>query len=710
MILMKHNPMTKLRRFKNARPKLEAGFSRIAGPVRYSESARAELQIVVVGTLVAGTLLCLTPSELATAANLPSSEAIGSFMADTGISKVRSGKAVIRAATAKTPVKESVRLSLEGFRVEGDPRLMPEALDGILAPWKGRSLSFPEYEQAIHAVAAYLRKNGHPGAEVRMSRAMVGQGTVMIAIEGLSPTVPAIASAEVTPKVEVKSFKFSGATLAPEAELQALLANLSGKPLTAAEMEQAAQSVANHLRAKGYPLVQAYLPPQRVDGGVIEIAVQEGRLDANSGNNGLTISGGGARVKPEVMEAFLIRGAKPDSPLRMADLERAVLLANDLPGVKSVKTEIQPGTQAGTTQIKATVEEARVVGATVAVDNYGSRYTGEGRILGQLQLNSPAGYGEQYSLNTINSSNMQSVRVGAQAPIGSSGFRVGASYLDMTSKFGLTVAVLGLNSKAQVGNVFASYPLIRSAETNLNATASYDDKHFITDLNWARENDRRVKIGTLALSGDLLDRWGGQTRWSTSVGVGNTDLSAHALNQSVDAVTAQTQGSFTKTGWQATRSAALPGSTKWSWQVAMSGQGASKNLDSSEKFQLGGPSGVRAYPVGEGLGDKAVLATAEIGYRVGETRLGVAQLFGFYDAGWITQFASPWTGALPTRPNSYSLKGAGFGGSLNFGDKGGVKLMWANKIGSNPNPTVSNTDADGQTKSGRVWIIGNIVF
>jgi len=55
----------------------------------------------------------------------------------------------------------------------------------------------------------------------------------------------------------------------------------------------------------------------------------------------------------------------------------------------------------------------------------------------------------------------------------------------------------------------------------------------------------------------------------------------------------------------------------------VSAQWASKNLDSSQKFGLGGPNGVRAYPSGEGYGgaprsephDSQPMAWANVGYR-----------------------------------------------------------------------------------------------
>lgn len=692
----------------------------ISVPTKKKRLTAHSLSIVAIVTSVSA-----VPSALATSGPVgPSGQTgpnggspeSGEFaLVDTGISKLRSGKAVIRAAMPKLSTdRQALRLSLDGFRVEGDPRLAPEALNDILKQWRGKELSFSEYEEAIHAVAQYLRTNGHPDAQVKMSRAVLGNGQVAIAIEGLAPNVPAIASAEIVPKLEIQGFKVTGATIATEEELQVVLAEFAGKPLTMKEMELAAQSVANHLRAKGYPLVQAYLPPQRVDGGLVEIAVQEGRLDPDAGNSGVTVVSAGERVITEILEQFIASGTKPGQPLRMADLERGVLLASDLAGIKSVKTQIEPGMQPGSTQIKATVEETPMAIGTLSSDNFGSRYTGTDRVQAQLLINSPFEHGEQLGLNLVQTSDSQNVKLTGSLPVGTDGLRLGASYMDASANFGLEQVTIDLSSKSTIWGLNAAYPLIRSAQTNLNLSGGYEQKHFITDLTWGRENDRTLDVLTLALGGDFIDPLGGQVRWQSSLATGRADLSAHKLDEAKDATNAKTAGSFSKLNWQASRFANIDESNRWSWLASFSGQWASKNLDSAEKFQLGGPNGVRAYPVSEGIGDHGWLASAELRYRLPDTPLGDMHLFGFADSGGVTQYARTWTvnGApyLGNRPNSYTLSGAGLGASAAIGDAGNVKIIWARKIGSNPNPTPANTDSDGQSKNSRIWIVGNIVF
>jgi hypothetical protein len=43
-------------------------------------------------------------------------------------------------------------------------------------------------------------------------------------------------------------------------------------------------------------------------------------------------------------------------------------------------------------------------------------------------------------------------------------------------------------------------------------------------------------------------------------------------------------------------------------------------------------------------------------------------------------------------------------------DVASLKAVVAKKSGSNPNPTVNDTDSDGTDKSARIWIMGTVSF
>ena len=116
-----------------------------------------------------------------------------------------------------------------------------------------------------------------------------------------------------------------------------------------------------------------------------------------------------------------------------------------------------------------------------------------------------------------------------------------------------------------------------------------------------------------------------------------------------------------------------------STQVALTlnGQQAGKNLDSSEKFSLGGISGVRAYPQGEASGDEGLKATLELRHSYSANW----QIAAFYDAGTVKTNKNPF--GVAGAANSKSLSGAGFGINANF-DKVQLKatLAWRTSGGA----------------------------
>jgi outer membrane protein assembly factor BamA len=69
-----------------------------------------------------------------------------------------------------------------------------------------------------------------------------------------------------------------------------------------------------------------------------------------------------------------------------------------------------------------------------------------------------------------------------------------------------------------------------------------------------------------------------------------------------------------------------------SYTLSLNGQAANKNLNSSERFSLGGANGVRVYPRGEVSGDQGFLVSAELHWALPGYGW---QLATFFDAGRV---------------------------------------------------------------------------
>src|SRR5947207_12734643 len=95
-------------------------------------------------------------------------------------------------------------------------------------------------------------------------------------------------------------------------------------------------------------------------------------------------------------------------------------------------------------------------------------------------------------------------------------------------------------------------------------------------------------------------------------------------------------------------------------RLSLSGQRTNKNRAAAEKFSLGGPNGVRAFPVGEATGDIGMIVTIEGRYIVPNLKIfgGDFTLLGFYDHGWARINETPIAGDVE---NNRSLGGYGVG-------------------------------------------------
>ena len=147
--------------------------------------------------------------------------------------------------------------------------------------------------------------------------------------------------------------------------------------------------------------------------------------------------------------------------------------------------------------------------------------------------------------------------------------------------------------------------------------------------------------------------------------------------------------------------------------LSWTGQAAFNNLDSSEKFSLGGPNSLRAYPVGEASGDEGHLLNADIRYNISlPPSWGSLQLDGFYDAGYIDINKEPVLIALgtATNRNSYWLQGAGLGFNYTSGGKFAIRGSWAYAIGDNPGRSISGNNSDGRSDNYRFWLQSMLFF
>lgn len=504
-----------------------------------------------------------------------------------------------------------------------------------------------------------------------------------VRIEAGKPTAPGPSDSV---KIVVNHVRITGAHAYPEARLVALTGFKPGSELSMADLLRMTARVVDQYRRDGYLLAQAYLPAQDVKDGVVTIAVLEGHYGKISFRNQSNM--------PDSLLASQIDGLRTGDVVTVGPLESGLLLLSDLPGSKVTST-LAPGASPGTADLVIDVMPGRRVSGSVDADNAGNRYTGQYRLGATVNINQILGLGDVATLRAISSGEgLNYARASYQMQFGKA--QAGVGYSKLRYKLGKEFAPLHAHGTAEIASVFASYPLIRSRNANLYAQLAYDARtfHDEVDLTGAL-SDKKTDVLMASLYGDRRDMFGrgGANAFSLTWSTGELDIRTPDV-LAIDAATARSNGSYNKLAYSVSRVQRVTDAVSLS--AAVNGQFASKNLDVSEKMELGGMNAVRAYPEGEAYADQGYVLSLEARMLLPQLwaqQPGQLQLVGFADTGRVTRERDPWLAG----PNSRTLSGAGLG--LVWADSNNfmVRAYYARKLGS-------ETAVSGPDKSGRFWL------
>jgi hemolysin activation/secretion protein len=479
--------------------------------------------------------------------------------------------------------------------------------------------------------------------------------------------------------VTLQSVRFEGNTVFSAEQLSSTLGVVTGKSFDMAGLQALAQRLSEHYRAGGYPFARAYLPEQKFADGVLTLNVLEGRYGQ------VSTAGDAALAVPA--RRFLVH-LEPGAVIETAALERATLVLNDLPGIKTVPL-VRPGQELGAGDLVVEVSRTPEWRGDVGMDNYGNRSTGEYRLRLNLTVDGPFAFGDQLNLRSLVSHEGQWLgNLSYSLPIGGSGLRGNIGQAHTYYELGQQFASLGATGTADITTLGLSYPLIRSHQSNLSLTATYQHKQLEDKLGAVGTKSNKTSgVLPLTLQFDHRDTFagGGISYGSLVFTAGNLDLDQ--AQKTVDITTAQTNGRFQKWSLDVARVQATP-VPHLTLYGRVSAQWANKNLDSSEDFGLGGPSGVRAYPGGEGFGDEGWLTQFEARYQI-----GAFAPYAFTDAGRVTINHTPWSADT----NFRELGGTGVGVRYNNGTWNvDASLAWRN-LGDKPT-------SDTADRNPRAWV------
>jgi hemolysin activation/secretion protein len=438
----------------------------------------------------------------------------------------------------------------------------------------------------------------------------------------------------------VQAIEIQGSTVYPPGELQALTAPYTNRTISVADLFQLADEITAKYRNDGYVLSRAIVPAQNLSTSAASarITVVEGYVSSTQ------VQG----YDSPAIEAYAsqITAARP---LRASDLERFMLLANDLPGV-TARAVLSPANNALGGSVLTIETTHKLFDATVAADNRGTEYIGPYQLYAGAGVNIPEWDG-RLSGRWITTPAIRELQYGEasyQQTIGNNGLRLTLYGNDFKTRPGFTLAPFNTRSYGNDFTATLAYPILRSRAQNLEIHALIGEDDLITRVannpSLPPSSNDHLRFARAGLHYDIADAFQGVNAVTAEVSQGVKAFGASANgNQRATPSRPNQTAAFEKLTAEVSRQQALP----WIFPglgllgAAELQLSPSNALPASEQFGLGGPNYGRGYAPSDVVGDEGWAAKAELQYTSTLPQdwqdwagwLDHYQLYTFYDQG-----------------------------------------------------------------------------
>jgi hemolysin activation/secretion protein len=444
--------------------------------------------------------------------------------------------------------------------------------------------------------------------------------------------IPAPGAPEVPsgPPVTIQAVAVEGATAYPESKLKPYYEGLVGQSVPLSQISAVLREIQTRYRDDGYVLTVVRGAVEPANGQatlrirVIEGFISDVKIDGDIGPAGVLVYN------------FLNR-LTTIRPVNIADIERALLLAQDIPGV-SVRAVLRPGTgEPGAVELVGQVGR-KEFGGFAQYDNRASTFAGPNELLVGAQANSFTSAGERTEVilyDTPFNTEQTFGQADIEGFLGSSGLKLRGYANYGYSVPGRFLAAEDFHSRLQQAGISTSYPIIRTRPLSLYVSLAFDEEDATITQTGERQVDdlRVVRLGETFNSQD-------QTLGTGLIGANTVIVT---LSKGLPVLGAQSDArllnhvDFTKVGGEVTRVQNLfsIAGNQVALKLSAGGQFTNDVLPPIEEYLLGGTRYGRGFFDGEVIGDRALGTTAELQFNTAITRpvpLGL-QPYVFFDNG-----------------------------------------------------------------------------
>jgi hemolysin activation/secretion protein len=440
---------------------------------------------------------------------------------------------------------------------------------------------------------------------------------------GPAVSLPSTVAPEGAAKINltVRQIRIVGSTVYSAEQLAPLYQPLIGRRVPLQAIYDLAQAITAKYGADGYVLSRAIVPPQELapGGAVVRIEVVEGYVDKVEWPAKL------ARYRD--FFSYYASKITSERPANVRTMERYLLLANDLPGLKFTSSLRASKTNRNASTMVVEVAE-KPVDLFARVDNRGTQSRGPWQYYLSPTFQNLAGAHEALTLAYAG------VYRQVLTPEGLTVF-VNASY-GWGYPGGQILEALNFKTRSTYVEGGAYSPIVRTRERNLTATALMFMSESYSFINADQNNPfnvDRLRGVRLRLEGDMADRLNGINQFSTTLsqgieGLGSTENGQPFASRPAGRV------DFTKLEVFVSRIQPLP--ARFSAQIAGYGQYGFTPLLSPEQCSYGGRVFGRAYDPSDLLGDSCLMGFVELRYDLptGAALAPSTQLYTYVDKGY----------------------------------------------------------------------------
>ncbi|MDD5085634.1 MAG: ShlB/FhaC/HecB family hemolysin secretion/activation protein, partial [Candidatus Omnitrophica bacterium] len=366
---------------------------------------------------------------------------------------------------------------------------------------------------------------------------------------------------------------------------------------------------------KGYITSFAYLPPQKIEEGVLHIQVVEGRL-AN-------VSVQGNRF---FREALIRRGFHTSSgkAIYFPKLRRDLARLNTNPD-RSVQAVLTPGPEKGTSDVILKVKDRFPIHPYGEWNNQGTAYTGRHKAIIGLIDNNFSTFDDITQAAVQLSQDMVGVAVTESFPLNSYGTRANFLYSFVRTAPKQDLSRYDVTGKSMTYTVSLTHPFFSEEKWGLGGTVAFDYKRSTTHLlgsEYSHDDPRIIRFG---FDGNLTDPWG-RNFFDQSFNWGLPEFMGGSGRENQDGARRGKGNNFFKTVTTYVRYQPVVQGVHIIQTLAA--QFCHHGLMPSEEYYLGGATTVRGYTEGDSPGDQIFLTKTDLVFQL-----------PFIDKSWKLPFA-----------------------------------------------------------------------